>query len=124
MRECGAEGDWHAVMAASRVLYEELRDAGYASVAPYAVSMAYRLRFNMQMNAREAMHVIELRTSDQAHPNYRRICLEMLRLIREQAGHRRIAGAMMFAGTSEPRLERLAAERRNEAKRLGGGAAS
>jgi thymidylate synthase ThyX len=114
---CGAGADWREVMERSRRLYADLVSAGLADVAPYAVSMAYRIRFNMQMNAREAMHVIELRTSDQAHPNYRRICLEMLRLIGEEAGHRRIAGAMTFAGTSEPRLERLGAERRNEAKR-------
>ncbi len=38
-------------------------DAGLTSVAPYAVSMAYRVRFVMDMNAREAMHVIELRTA-------------------------------------------------------------
>ena len=35
--------------------------------------MAYRVRFYMDMNAREAMHVIELRTSPQGHPSYRRI---------------------------------------------------
>ena len=32
------------------------------AAAPYAVAMAYRVRFYMEMNAREAMHVIELRT--------------------------------------------------------------
>ena len=31
--------------------------------APYAVSMAYRVRFAMQFNAREAMHLLELRTA-------------------------------------------------------------
>ena len=49
------------------------RRAGLAEVAAYAVSMAYRVRFYMEMNAREAMHVIELRTAPQGHPAYRRI---------------------------------------------------
>ena len=39
--------------------------------------MAYRIRFYMDMNAREAMHVIELRTAPQGHPAYRRVCQQM-----------------------------------------------
>ncbi len=79
--------------------------------------MAYRIRFVMDMNAREAMHVIELRTSEQAHRNYRLICLEMHRLIAKEAGHQLIADAMRFVGTSEAGLERLNAEQRIEARR-------
>ena len=52
----------------------------------YAVSLAYRVRFAMQMNAREAMHLLELRTAPSGHPSYRRIAQEMHRLIAEQAG--------------------------------------
>ncbi len=50
-------------------------------VAPYAVAMAYRIRFVMEMNAREAMHLIELRSSPQGHPTYRRVAQEMHDLI-------------------------------------------
>jgi thymidylate synthase ThyX len=81
------------------------------------VSMAYRIRFVMQMNAREAMHVIELRTAPAGHPAYRRVCQGMHRLIAEQAGHRAIAHAMAFVDHSEVELERLQEERRIEAKR-------
>ena len=63
--------------------------------------MAYRVRFYMEMNAREAMHVIELRTAPQGHPAYRRVCQAMHRLIAEQAGHRALAAAMQFADHSE-----------------------
>src|SRR3989442_9338515 len=62
--------------------------------------MAYRVRFYMDMNAREAMHVIELRSAPQGHPAYRRICQAMHRLIAERAGHRAIAAAMTFADHS------------------------
>ena len=55
---------------------------------------AYRMRYVMQMNAREAMHLCELRSSPQGHPTYRRIAQEMHRQIAEQAGHRAIAAAM------------------------------
>ena len=79
--------------------------------------MAYRLRFYMDMNAREAMHVIELRTSPQGHPSYRRVCQLMHTAIAEVAGHRAVAAAMRFADHSEVELERLQSERASERKR-------
>ena len=70
------------------------------------------------MNAREAMHTIELRTSPQGHPSYRRVCQTMHRLIAEEAGHRAIAGAISYANHDAVELERLeseqAAERRKQ----------
>jgi hypothetical protein len=71
----------------------------------------------MEMNAREAMHVIELRSAPQGHPAYRRICQQMHTLIGEGAGHRAIAAAMAFADHSEVELERLGSERLLERKR-------
>jgi hypothetical protein len=69
------------------------------------------------MNAREAMHVLELRTAPQGHPAYRRVCQAMHRLIAEQAGHRGLADAMRFVDQSAVELERLEAERRTDARR-------
>ena len=85
--------------------------------AQYAVSMAYRMRYSMQFNAREAIHLLELRSSPQGHPSYRRVVLEMHRLIEEQAGHRAVAGAMQHLTTEAPELERLESERRAETRR-------
>jgi hypothetical protein len=112
----GAEA-WRRVMDASAELHDAIEAAGMPEVASYAVAMAYRVRFYMDMNAREAMHVIELRTTPQGHPSYRRICQTMHRLIAEQAGHRAIAAAMIFADHSAVELERLEAERAAERRR-------
>jgi thymidylate synthase ThyX len=71
----------------------------------------------MEMNAREAMHLIELRTAPQGHPAYRRVCQLMHRAIRDRAGHHAIADAMQFVDYSEVELERLQAERAAEKKR-------
>jgi thymidylate synthase ThyX len=117
IEEAGALADWRAVMEQSASLYEQLMANGLSEAAPYAVVMAYRVRFYMDMNAREAMHVIELRTSPQGHPSYRRICQLMHRAIADVAGHRGIADAMQFADHSEVELERLQAERHMEKKR-------
>jgi thymidylate synthase ThyX len=117
IEDAGATEDWLRVMEESAALHDELASAGLGQAAQYAVPMAYRIRFVMQMNAREAMHVIELRTTPQGHPAYRRVCQEMHRLIAERAGHRAIAEAMRFADHSSVELERLEAERRTDARR-------
>ena len=85
--------------------------------APYAVSLAYGIRFSMQFNAREAMHMLELRTAPSGHPAYRQIGQEMHRLIEQQAGHRAIAMAMRHVDHQTYELERLDSERAAEAKR-------
>jgi len=119
--EAGALADWRTVVDRSAALYEQLMTHGLREVAPYAVVMAYRVRFYMDMNAREAMHVIELRTSPQGHPSYRRVCQLMHRAIADVAGHRGIAEAMKFADHTEVELERLQSERRMESRRVQGG---
>ena len=116
IREAGALDDWMRVMDGSAELYEAIAGAGLPHVASYAVAMAYRIRFYMDMNPREAMHVIELRTAPQGHPAYRRVCQQMHRLIAEVAGHRAVADAMRFADHSAVELERLGSERALEAR--------
>jgi len=89
--------------------------------APYAVALAYRVRFVLDINAREAMHVLELRSSPQGHPAYRRVAQEMHRLIAEQAGHRAIAAAMRHVDHETYDLERLGSERAAEERRAARG---
>jgi thymidylate synthase ThyX len=79
--------------------------------------MAYRIRYVMQFNAREAMHMLELRSGPQGHPSYRRVALEMHKQISEKAGHHAVAAAMSHMTTEVPELERLESERRQESKR-------
>lgn len=114
--EAGLGGEFDEAMHRSAALYDAL-DGEYPAQASYAVSMAYRMRYVMQFNAREAIHMLELRSSPQGHPSYRRVALEMYRLIGERAGHHAIAGAMNHMTTEAPELERLEAERRAEARR-------
>ena len=81
------------------------------------MSLAYRIRYVMQMNAREAMHLIELRSGPQGHPAYRRVAQAMHQAIAEVAGHRAMAAAMSHVDHGSADLERLDAERRAEARR-------
>ncbi len=116
VEEAGMAEVFDDAMARSAALYDALKDE-FPLQAPYAVCMAYRMRYTMQFNAREAIHLLELRSSPQGHPSYRRIVLEMHRLIAEQAGHRAVASAMSHLTTEAPELERLEAERRAQARR-------
>jgi thymidylate synthase ThyX len=117
VQEAGAMDDWKRAMESSAELFGRLKAAGFDHVASYAVPMAYRVRFYMDMNAREAMHTIELRTAPAGHPSYRRVCQEMHRLIGEHAGHKAIADSMIFTDHGDVELERLQAERAAEKRR-------
>lgn len=86
--------------------------------ASYAVALGYRVRFTMNLNAREAMHLTELRSAPQGHASYRTVAQDMHRAIAEVAGHRLVADMMSFVDHgSGVELERLEAERRAEARR-------
>jgi thymidylate synthase ThyX len=115
--EIGAAGDWRSVMEETAALYLEIAAAGRPQAASYVLPMAYRVRFYLEMNAREAMHLIELRTTPQGHPSYRDIGQRMHRLIAEKAGHRAIAASMIYADHSAAEQGRLDTERRSEKRR-------
>jgi hypothetical protein len=105
-------------MGCSAALHDALAPH-FPAQASYAVSLAYKLRYSMELNARATLHMLELRTAPAGHPAYRRICQDMHRLIAEQAGHRIVAGLMTFVDHSDAGagLERLPGERRAEARR-------
>jgi len=119
--DLGEAERWDHAMEESAALAEGISAAVGPEVAQYAVPLAYRIRFVLQLNAREAMHLIELRTAAGGHPGYRRVCQEMHRLIREQAGHHLIADAMRFVDHSESGLGRLDGERKAAARRAAAG---
>ena len=111
---CGAA--YTEALELSAEAWRELRDAGAGPAAQYALCLAYRLRYVLDMNAREAMQLIELRSGNQGHPSYRAVAQEMHRQI--AAVHPTVAAAMTHVDlTTEPRLERLLAEMRTQAKR-------
>ena len=113
----GEQAIFDGAMERSAGLYEALVER-FPAQAAYAVALAYKVRFVMQLNAREAMHLLELRTTPQGHPAYRQVGQEMHRLIAAEAGHHAVAELMSFVDHSaEPELERLDAERRAELRR-------
>jgi thymidylate synthase ThyX len=89
-------------------------EADLPQAAQYLVPFAYRIRWRIKLNLREAYHLIELRAAPQGHPTYRAIAQEMFRQI--QAVHPTLAEGMRFVDLHGYALERLAAEQRLDAK--------
>ncbi|MBV9664557.1 MAG: FAD-dependent thymidylate synthase [Actinobacteria bacterium] len=116
VEEAGLYERFDEAMQRSADLHDALAPV-FPAQAGYAVALAYRVRYVMQMNAREAMHMLELRTGPQGHPEYRRVCQEMHRLIADQAGHKVVAELMHFVDHGTYDLERLESERKAEARR-------
>jgi len=99
----------------SQRTWQALVDAGHERAAPYALCLGYRIRYVLDLNAREAMQLIELRSGREGHPGYRAVAHEMHRLI--GGVHPAVAAAMTHVDTdAEPRLERMLSEMRTQAR--------
>jgi hypothetical protein len=111
----GLGDDYARALEASAAEYHRLVGEGLADAAPYALCLGYRIRYVLDLNAREAMHLVELRSGREGHPTYRAVAHEMHRLIGEV--HPAVAAAMTHVDHErEPRLERLLSEMRTEAR--------
>ena len=117
VEEQGLADEWDSIMAESGALFEDLRNDLGPDVAQYVVPFAFNVRFVMEMNPRQAFHLIELRSQAAGHPAYRRVAHDMHRAIEQVAGHRLIAGAMSHVDYSDVELERLDGERKAERRR-------
>jgi thymidylate synthase ThyX len=120
VREAGAGDDYERGLELSRAEFDRLEAAGLDEAAPYALSLGYRIRYVLDLNAREAMHVCELRSGREGHPTYRAVAQAMHERI--AAVHPAVAAAMSHVDSStEPRLERILSEIRTHRKRLRAG---
>ena len=82
----GVSSRWHGAMSEMSALYGDVLTQHGEDIAQYVVPFGFRIRYNIQLNARQAFHMLELRTGESGHSDYRRICLKMHALIRDQAG--------------------------------------
>ncbi len=112
VNEAGLAERWRAAAGAAESAYRAIV-GDFPEQAQYLVTLAHRVRYLVKVNAREAIHMIELRTSPQGHPSYRHVCQEMHRLIDQVAGHHLVAGSMRFLGEDDVHLPRYAAEARS-----------
>jgi thymidylate synthase ThyX len=113
--EAGFEKQFRECFAISEKLWKMMIAEGFEEESQYATLLGHKLRYRFIMNARESFHMLELRTSPQGHPGYRKICQEMHRLFSE--AHPRLGKAMKFVNQSgDPELTRFEAERATQLK--------
>jgi len=114
IEEGGFKNEFDHCMQRAAELYERIyRDL--PCEAQYVVPFAYKIRWYLKLNLREAVHMCELRTMPQGHPDYRFICQEMWRKI--QAVHPALAESGKFIDWQKYRLGRLQSEMRTEFKK-------
>ncbi|MGI8412860.1 MAG: FAD-dependent thymidylate synthase [Solirubrobacteraceae bacterium] len=110
---CGEE--YRRALEVSGREYDRLAANGLATSAPYALCLGYRIRYILDLDAREAMHLIELRSGREGHPSYRAVAHEMHAQI--ASVHPAVAAAMTHIDReTEPRLERISSELRRQAR--------
>jgi thymidylate synthase ThyX len=114
LEQAGVADAYREGLERSRAEHARIVALGRPELAPYSLCLGYRLRYVLDMNAREAMHVIELRSGREGHPTYRAVAhalhLEVARV------HPAVAAAMTFVDRdTEPRLERILSEIRAHA---------
>jgi Thymidylate synthase complementing protein len=115
LEDAGVADAYRAGLERSREEHARLVEAGRPEIGPYALCLGYRIRYVLDMNAREAMHVVELRSGREGHPAYRAVAhaihAEIARV------HPAVARAMTHVDAdTEPRLERILSEIRTHAK--------
>lgn len=115
VEEAGLADQFEACFDKSAELYSLLQEKGFALEAQYATLLGHRMRWKVTYNAREAMHLHELRTSPQGHPGYRKLVKEMHDKLADV--HPLLAGSMKFVNKGEDEeLTRLAAEKYTQFK--------
>jgi len=116
LEEAGAADAYRAGLERSREEFERLVAAGRPELAPYALCLGYRIRYVLDMNAREAMHLIELRSGREGHPTYRAVAHGLHEGI--ASVHPGVAAAMSYVDAeTEPRLERILSEIRTQSRK-------
>ena len=111
VEQAGAGEDYRRALEASGLEWERLVEGGLAHMAHYALCLGYRIRYVLDLNAREAMALIELRSGREGHPSYRAVAHEMHAQI--AAVHPTVGAAMVHVDReTEPRLERILSEMR------------
>ncbi len=117
VREASVGDDYEAALELSRAEFDRLEGEGLPEAAPYALCLGYRIRYVLDLNAREAMHLCELRSGREGHPTYRAVAQAMHERISQV--HPAVAAAMIHVDSStEPRLERILSEIRTHRKRI------
>ncbi|MGQ0771677.1 MAG: FAD-dependent thymidylate synthase [Nitrososphaerota archaeon] len=112
--EIGIDKEYKDCMNQSKQVFDSMRTK-YPQQSQYVVNFAYNYPFFMNMNLREACHLIELRTVPQGHIDYRQVAQKMFLAIKK--AHPNLSEIIKFVDLKSYELERFESEKRIEEKR-------
>ena len=111
--KAGFEDRGEACVEKMTQLYDRLLP-DFPEAASYTTLHGSEVRWQMGINDRALMHMIELRTTPQGHPSYRKVCQEMHRAVADRNPWR--AKAMKFADHNDYFWSRGDSEARQRVK--------
>lgn len=112
--ETGLAETYRAAMSQAVDCYAKIEE-DFPIQAQYLIPQAHRLRWYFTLNFRELVHIAELRTSPQGHPNYRRLTQKLYREVEKV--HPELTRYISYINLEESvGLERREAEKRLDQK--------
>ncbi|MDO8553942.1 MAG: FAD-dependent thymidylate synthase [Candidatus Micrarchaeota archaeon] len=111
--EAGFESEFKNAMDIAKQTYEKIAEK-LPEQAQYVVPLAYKIRWNIKLNAREAIHMCELRSMQQGHIDYRKVAQEMFTEINKV--HPMIGKHFNFMDMKSYDFERLESEKKLDKK--------
>ena len=112
--DLGISKEFKDCMYESKHVYELISDR-MPEQAQYVVNFAFRYPYFLKINLREACHMIELRTSPQGHADYRNVCQQLFKYLKDT--NPVLAEGIKFADLNTYRLERFTTEKKTEKKK-------
>ena len=111
LKEAKLDAPYRAAMEQAAEVFELLRPE-FPEAAQYVIPMAYHLRWSLQVNLRALAWLVELRSTPQGHPAYRKVAQDLFRAVEQVQPQ--LARWMGFVDLQDYELGRLAAEVRHE----------
>ncbi len=118
IEDIGMGDEVRTLIADIGVLYDQLAETLGPDVAQYCVTFGHHIRFSMGFNLRQAQHFLEIRTVPQGHPDYRRVCQTMEKIVTEKAPWIKECGILGFVDHNDYPWSRADAEARQSQKRI------
>lgn len=110
----GIDDDYKQKMSEVKALHGKLYEK-FPYQAQYVVTFGFNIRWYYRLNARQMFHMCELRSSQQGHPDYRKLVQQMA--IEAKSVHPTVIGYMKYLDMNEKTLGRLDSEIRIAVKK-------
>ena len=110
----GIDKEFKDCMYKSKEVFDTINKK-YPEEAQYVVNFGYNYPYFMNLNLREACHLLELRTVPQGHIDYREVAQNMFKELKK--AHPTLSKIIKFIDLKKYELERFESEKRTQEKK-------